>query len=70
MEAEREYRNTKYHIVIENPDCVSKGVAKITIDGIKLEGNLLPVYGDETVHKVMVNLSNELSFSNELTDKE
>ena len=39
----RRYRGAEYEICVENPDGVEKGVASVTLDGRKLEGNILPV---------------------------
>ena len=41
--AKRDFRGTTYHIEVENPDHVEKGVASVTVDGNAIEGNLIPV---------------------------
>lgn len=38
--AKRDFRGTTYHIEVENPDHVEKGVASVTVDGNAIEGNL------------------------------
>lgn len=38
----RRFRGSDYYITVRNPDGVSKGVKSITMDGKKLDGNLLP----------------------------
>jgi len=39
---------------VKNPNHVSKGVAKITVDGNEISGNILPVFNDGKTHKVEV----------------
>ena len=41
--AKRDFRGTTYHIEVENPNHVEKGVASVTVDGNAIEGNLIPV---------------------------
>ncbi len=41
FEVNRTYRGCKLHIRVENPDHVQKGVASITFNGIRVNGNLL-----------------------------
>lgn len=41
--AKRDFRGTTYHIEVENPDHVEKGVASVTVDGNVIDGNLIPV---------------------------
>ena len=53
---ERKFRNSTYNIKVENPDHVSKGVAKITVDGKEIDGNLLPVFNDNGTHEVIVTM--------------
>ena len=49
--AKRDFRGTTYHIEVENPDHVEKGVASVTVDGNAFEGNLIPVdAGKKEVH--------------------
>jgi cellobiose phosphorylase len=38
----RRFRGSDYYITVRNPDSVSKGVKSVTMDGKKLDGNLLP----------------------------
>lgn len=52
----REFRNATYQIHITNPNHVSKGVSRITIDGEEMEGNVLPDFNDGQTHKVEVVL--------------
>jgi len=39
----RKFRGTKYIIHVLNPDIAQKGVKEITIDGVKTDGNVLPL---------------------------
>ncbi len=39
---EREYRGCKYHISVVNPANVQKGVAKMSVDGQEIPGNIIP----------------------------
>ncbi len=48
----RSFRGAVYEINITNPDHVSKGIKKLTVDGKECSGNVLPIFGDGKVHKV------------------
>jgi len=50
----RYFRGSTYEITVKNPNHVSKGVAKITVDGNEINGNILPVFNDGKTHKVEV----------------
>lgn len=50
----RSFRNATYHIQIENPKGINKGIAHITVDGKKIDGNLLPLFKDGKEHQVKV----------------
>ncbi len=39
----RRFRGATYEIEVQNPDHVQHGVAKVTVDGKEIEGNVLPV---------------------------
>jgi cellobiose phosphorylase len=54
--ATREFRGDIYRITIKNPDHVSRGVAKLTVDGREVKGNIIPLAGDKKVHEVEVVL--------------
>jgi len=53
-EATREFRGSKYHIVIENPDHVSKGTLLVSVDSKNIFGNILPLFTDKIVHEVKI----------------
>lgn len=55
-EITRYFRGANYHIVICNPDHRSHGTPVITVDGMQLDGNLLPDFRDEKTHEVSVIL--------------
>ena len=53
---ERLYRGVRYHITVEKPDGVSKGVRSLTVDGTEIAGNVIPLdstKADCTVKVVM-----------------
>ena len=54
FEVSRKFRGATYKITIKNPNNVSKGVAKILVDGNELIGSILPIYNDGKTHKVEV----------------
>lgn len=56
-EVERSFRGSDYHIRISNPDHVEKGKIEVTVDGKKLDGNLIPAFADGKEHKVIVVIS-------------
>ena len=52
----RKFRGNTYNITIKNPEHVSKGVKSVVVDGVKLSGNVLPVFDEGTAHEVEVIL--------------
>jgi cellobiose phosphorylase len=52
----RKFRDATYEIKVTNPNNISKGVKSVTVDGEAIDGNILPIFGDETVHQVEVVL--------------
>ena len=55
---EIDYRrgDTMYRIKVENPACVSLGVAEVRLDGELLESNEIPLVDDKQSHRVLVVL--------------
>ena len=56
FDLDRTYRGVNYHIHVSNPSNVQKGVAKMTVDGKEVEGNVIPFDAsakDVTVDVVM-----------------
>jgi cellobiose phosphorylase len=45
-----------YEITVVNPEHVSRGVARMTLDGSDVSGVLLPALGDGKTHRVEVVL--------------
>ncbi len=52
----REFRGETYNITVKNPNHVSTGVTKMTVDGKEVAGNIIPLAGDNKVHEVEVVL--------------
>jgi cellobiose phosphorylase len=52
----RPFRGATYEIEIENPDGVEGGRAEISVDGKKIDGNLVPAHADGKTHQVKVIL--------------
>ncbi|MGB8453949.1 MAG: glycosyl transferase [Anaerocolumna sp.] len=52
----RQFRGDILKISIKNPNHVSAGVAKMTVDGKAAAGNIVPVFGDGKEHEVEVIL--------------
>jgi cellobiose phosphorylase len=52
--ATRVYRGVTYHITVENPRHVSKGVANVTVNGKQIEGSLIHAEGDSKEVNVKV----------------
>jgi len=56
FEITRKFRGATYQIKVENPNHVSKGVAKVTIDGNLYKSNVLPLFKEGTTHSIVVEL--------------
>jgi cellobiose phosphorylase len=52
----RVFRGVTYNITIKNPEQRSTAVAWITVDGIRIEGNILPLYETGSEHDVLVTM--------------
>ena len=50
----REFRGAVYEIEVHNPDHVSKGVRRVTVDGQQIKGNLVPILAGGQTHRVEV----------------
>ncbi len=48
----RVFRGTAYKITVKNPSHVCKGVKTVMVDGIAINGNLIPVYTDGKSHEI------------------
>ncbi len=56
FKVKRKFRGYTLNIEVRNPNHVSKGVREITIDGTKIEGNLIPVLTERKEYDVIVTL--------------
>lgn len=56
FEVRRKFRDADYTIRIENPDHVSKGVRGITLNGKRIEGNIVPAQPAGSHNEVVVTL--------------
>ena len=52
----RVFRGDTYNITVKNPNHVCTGVSSLTVDGIKVDGNIIPYYNDGKAHSVEVVL--------------
>ena len=53
---QRKFRKSFYAITVKNPKHVAKGIREILVDGKKIGGNVLPVFGDGKAHQVTVTM--------------
>jgi cellobiose phosphorylase len=54
FEITRTFREGTYHIRIQNPDHVEKGIRSMTVDGISVDGNVIPYVPGKSSYKVTV----------------
>ena len=52
----RRFRGAMYEITILNPEHVCRGVREMIVDGARMNGNVLPSFGDGKMHQVEVVL--------------
>lgn len=50
----RHFRGAVYHIKVQNPDGICRGIRSITVDGQKVEGDLVPIVPEGTTCRVRV----------------
>ncbi|MBO0801221.1 MAG: phosphorylase, partial [Blastocatellia bacterium] len=50
------HQQARYRIIVENPEGVSRGVARVELDGAALEDKWVPLSGEEGEHQVRVVL--------------
>ena len=53
----KEFRGSKYKIIVENQGGESSKTAKITVDNVLWNSNVLPLFNDNVVHEVYVILN-------------
>lgn len=54
FKAKRDFRGVTYHITVENPSHVEKGIKSVTVDGTLVESNIIPVAKDKSEVNVTV----------------
>lgn len=52
----RKFRGATYNIEVLNPNQVSKGIKEIVVDGEMVNSNLIPIFGDNSLHEVKIIL--------------
>ena len=52
----RKYRNTTYHIQVNNPSNVEKGVVSLTVDGVSVSGNVIPYDSTKENSEIIVTM--------------
>ena len=57
FKATRTFRGAIYHITVENPHAVSKGVGEIHVNGLRVEGNKIPLAPAGSDCHVVVSLA-------------
>ena len=53
---ERKFRGAQYHIQVMNPEHVQKGIKSLTVNGRKMEGNLVPFEEGVTEYHVTAEM--------------
>lgn len=54
FQSKRDFRGVSYYIDVKNPNGIEKGVAKMTVDGITVAGNMIPF--DDSKKEVHVEI--------------
>lgn len=52
----RKYKGAEYHISIQNPNHISRGIKQLIVDDIAIEGNIVPSFKDGKIHKIIAIL--------------
>jgi cellobiose phosphorylase len=52
----RQFRGAEYHISVQNPQRVSTGIKKLSVDGQTIDGPVVPVFSDGRTHQVEVEM--------------
>ena len=52
----RVFRDATYEIAVSNPDGVSKGIARMVVDGKRVRGNTAPIFADGNLHELSVTM--------------
>ncbi len=56
FEVDRTFRGARYHIKVENPARVCRGVRTMTVNGKPVEGNLIPLQPEGSDNSIVVTL--------------
>lgn len=56
FEITRRFREGIYHIQVMNPEYVEKGIKSITVDGVPVEGCVIPYVAGKEAYKVVVTM--------------
>jgi cyclic beta-1,2-glucan synthetase len=60
------YKRTWYHIEVENPDHVCRGVASVELDGTVVSSRAIHLYDDNEPHSLRIRLGTESPASSEV----
>lgn len=52
----RPFRNASYRIKVTNPNALNSGVSSMSIDGVRVDGNIVPAHSDGREHLVEIVL--------------
>jgi cellobiose phosphorylase len=52
----RVFRGATYAIEVRNPEHINKGIKTITVDGQPISEQILPIFEDDQLHQVVVNM--------------
>ncbi|SET71246.1 cellobiose phosphorylase [Natronincola peptidivorans] len=50
----RTFRNAIYEIEVNNPDNICKGVKQVIVDGVLIDGEIIPIFNDRKKHEVKI----------------
>ena len=54
LTATRKFRGATYHITVKNPDHICKGIKSMVVDGVAVEGKVIPVVEGKTDYNVEI----------------
>lgn len=60
-EMNRHFRGADYHIVVNNPEHLEKGIPEIYVDGISCENSIVPDFQDGRMHEIQVTLKRRIN---------
>jgi cellobiose phosphorylase len=56
VSARRRFRGDTYEVEINKPKGISKGVRRILVDGVEIDGNIVRPFGDGDLHAIRVEM--------------